>query len=210
MIVQQPEKKPDGLGLWIRAWDLAIAFALLAATFLLVRLDAVKDLMALSTNKGYFAKTPLLLDAQRHGYTFDTINAHFNALGGEGRSYYAHTFLPLYDLALSVFLLTFTILFILYATQRDKDYAISLPGWMRRVLVIPPLLQFLFDVGENFYLRDLLDDFPRIAPKVVETASQLTQLKWLMIYLNTMILIGLAAFTLYRWFQPVVPQSTAR
>jgi hypothetical protein len=165
MIVHQPDKKSDGLGLWIRAWDLAIALALLVATFLMVRLDAVKELLAISTNKTYFAKTPLLLDAQRHGYTFETVNAHLNALGGEGRSYYAHTFLPLYDLALSVFLLTFTILFILYATQRDKHYAISLPGWMRRVLVIPPILQFLFDVAENYHLRDLIDDFPRIAPK---------------------------------------------
>jgi hypothetical protein len=31
-----------------------------------------------------------------------------------------------------------------------------------------------------------------------------------MIYVNTMILIGLAAFTLYRWFQPVARQDMAR
>ena len=30
------------------------------------------------------------------------------------------------------------------------------------------------------------------------------------IYVNTMILIALAAFTLYRWFQPVASQDTAR
>ncbi len=209
MIVQQTPKKPDELGLWIRASDLGIAFALLAAAFLMVRLDAVKELLALATNKDYFAKSPLLLDALRHGYSFETVNAHLNALGGEGRAYYAHMFLPLYDLALSVFLLTFSILFILYATQKDKDYAISLPGWSRRVLVIPPVLQFFFDVAENYHLRDLMDDFPRIAPKVVETASQLTQFKWMAIYVNTMILIALAAFTLYRWFQPVASHDTA-
>ncbi|CAN0491085.1 unnamed protein product, partial [Phaeothamnion confervicola] len=129
-----------------------------------------------------------LLDARRHGYSFETVRDHLHALGEDGRAYYAQSFLPVYDVALSLFMLTFTILFILYATQQDRYYAISLPGWLRRVLVIPPVLQFLFDVGENLSLRQLLEEFPRLSQKLVDAASQLTQWKWLMIYANTLIL----------------------
>ncbi|CAN0387150.1 unnamed protein product, partial [Phaeothamnion confervicola] len=152
----------------------------------------------MAVNKGYFTKSPLLLDAHRHGYSFEAARDHLHALGDEGRAYYAHSFLPIYDVALSLFLLTFTILFVLYATQHDRYYAISLPGWMRRFLVVPPILQFAFDVGENLSLRQVFTEYPRISVKLVDAASQLTQAKWMMIYINAMILVALAAFTLYR------------
>jgi hypothetical protein len=194
--------KLDGFGIWIGSWDLVAAFALLAAAFLMVRLEAVQQLAQMAVNKDYFGKTPLLLDASRHGYSFETVRNHLHALGEDGRAYYAHSFLPIYDVALSLFLLTFSILFILYATQQDRHYSISLPGWLRRVLVIGPIMQFLFDVGENLSLRQLLEEFPRISQKLVEAASQMTQAKWLMIYANTLILVALAAFTIYRWFSP--------
>lgn len=191
-------RKSDGLGIWVCGWDLLAAFAFLAVAFLMVRMEAVPQLAQLASDKGYFARTPLLLDAQRHGYSFETVRNHLHALGGEGRAFYAHSFLPLYDVALSLFLLTFSILFVLYATQSDRHYAISLPGWARRVLVIGPVLQFLFDVAENISLRQLMVEYPKISAKLVDAASQMTQAKWLLIYVNTLILIGLSAFTLYR------------
>ena len=204
------DARPDGFGLWIRGWDVVAAFALLAAAFLLVRLDAVPHLTALAGDKGYFARKPLLLDTYRHGYTFETVRDHLRALGEDGRTYYAHTFVPIHDLALSVFLLTFTVLFILYATQSAKGHALWLPPYVRRLLLVPPVLQFLFDVSENLMLRHLMDEYPRISVKVVEAASQSTQFKWIAIYVTTLILIGLAAFTLSRLLvQERAPDASA-
>ena len=104
--------KRDVLGGWIRGWDVLAAFVLLAASFLLVRLDAIPQLAALASDKGYFSGPdgrPLLLDTYRHGYAFESVRDHLRALGEDGRAYYGHTFIPVYDLALSLFLLTFSV-----------------------------------------------------------------------------------------------------
>jgi hypothetical protein len=202
--------KPDVLGGWIKGWDVLAAVTLLAASFLLVRLDAIPQLAALASDKSYFSgpvNKPLLLDTYRHGYAFETVRDHLRALGESGRDYYGHTFIPIYDLALSLFLLTFTVLFILYATQPNKGHALQVPPLVRRLALVPAVLQFLFDVGENLTMRHLMDEYPRISVKVVETASLLTQLKWLTIYLNTAIIIALAVYTLYRLFTPASPSG---
>lgn len=202
----QTGARSDSLGLWIRGWDLLIAAVFLVGAFLMVRLDATVQLRALATEKTYFEGRPLLLDTYRWGYSFETVRDHLRALGEEGRSFYAHDFIPVYDLALSLFLLTFMILFVLYATQAEKLYAIGLPGWCRKLLLVPPVLQFGFDVAENMLLRRLIEEFPRLSVKVVEQAAQMTQLKWSMIFVNTLILLGLGGFTVYHWIaRPPAP-----
>lgn len=191
--------RADGLGIWIRFWDLAIAFALLIAAFLMVRLEAIPHLKSIAAEKAYFTVKPLLLDTHRRGYSFETVRDHLRALGAEGRDYYAHTFVPIYDLALSLFLMTFLILFILYATQSDKYHALGLPSWVRKLLVLAPVLQFLFDIGENMLLRSVIDSFPWIDVGVVQRASMFTTLKWIAIFVNTLIVLGLGGYTLYQW-----------
>lgn len=190
---------PNALGIWIRFWDVAVAFALLAAAFLMVRLQAVPQLRALATEKALFEGKPMLLDTYRRGYSFEQVRDHLRALGSDGRAYYAHDLIPIYDLALSLFLLTFMVLFILYATQQDAFHAIGLPAWARKILLVPAVLQFCLDVGENLLLRGLIEDFPRIDADAVQQASLLTQLKWLMIFLNMLIMLGLGGYTLYQW-----------
>lgn len=191
--------RSDGLGIWIRFWDLLIFLALLIAAFLMVRLEAVPQLKALAAEKAYFADKPLLLDTHRRGYSFETVRDHLRALGPEGRDYYAHTFVPIYDLALSLFLMTFLILFILYATQSEKYHALGMPSWVRKLLLVAPVIQFLCDVGENVLLRTVIDGFPWIDPGVVARASLFTQLKWIAIFVNTLIILGLGGYTLYQW-----------
>lgn len=191
--------RSDNFGVWIRGWDLLISAALLVGAFLMVRLDAVVQLRALATEKAYFEGKPLLLDAYRWGYSYDTVRNHLRALGEEGRTFYAHDFMAVYDLALSLFLLTFSILFVLYATQQDKFHALGMPGWLRKVLLIPPLLQFGFDVFENMLLKMLVEEYPKLSVKGVEQAAQMTQLKWSMIFLNALLLLGLGGYTVYQW-----------
>lgn len=191
--------KSDGLGIWIRFWDLLAAFVLLIAAFLMVRLDAVPQLRSLAADQAWFNGKPLLLDTYRRGYSFEMVRDHLRALGGDGRDYYAHTFMPLHDLALSLFLLTFMVLFVLYATQTDKHHALELPSWSRKVLLVPPVVQFLLDIGENFMLRSVIDSFPWISVKVVDQASQLTQAKWTLIFINAVIVLGLGSYTIYQW-----------
>ena len=198
-MASQTDAKSDGLGIWIRFWDLLIAFVLLVSAFLMVRLDAVPQLRALADNNAYFGGKPLLLDTYRRGYSFEMVRDHLHALGGPGRDYYAHTFMPMHDLALSLFLLTFMVLLILYATQNDKSHAIALPSWVRKVLLVPPLIQFLLDIGENYLLRMTIESYPWISAKVVQQASELTQAKWMAIFVNALIVLGLGSFTVYRW-----------
>jgi hypothetical protein len=187
------------LGIWVRFWDVAIAFVLVVAAFLWIRLDAVVRLRELATEKAWFQANPPVLDAQRNGYAFDTVRDHLRALGEKGRDFYAHDFMPIYDLALSVLLLAFMILFILYATQSDRYHALGLPSWVRKLLLVAPVLQFCFDVGENYLLRSLIEDFPRLDAEIVQRASLMTRLKWLALYVNWLIVAGLGGYTLYQW-----------
>ncbi len=198
-MTDKSEAKPDVLGLWIRFWDLALAFVLLVGAFLLVRLDAIPQLKALAIDKAWFANKPLLLDMHRRGYSFETVRDHLHALGADGRDYYAHTFVPIHDLALSLFLLTFLVLFVLYTTQCEKHHALGLPPGTRKLLVVLPVLQFAFDVGENLTLRNLIGSFPRIDPDIVGWASLFTQLKWGAVFVNALIVVGLGGYTLYHW-----------
>jgi hypothetical protein len=200
-------KQSDGLGIWIRFWDLAIAFALMISAFLLVRLEAIPQLRAVAAEKTYFTGKPLLLDTYRRGYSFETVRDHLRALGDGGREFYANSFIPIYDVALSLFLMTFLILFVLYATQSNRYHAIGLPGWTRIVLLIVPVVQFLCDVGENVLLRSVIDSFPWIDAELVQRASFCTRLKWIAIFLNSMIFMGLGGYTLYQWLAS--PDRTA-
>ena len=188
----------DWLGFWIRGWDLALALALLAGSFLIVRIEAVPQLLSLAADKAYFTGKLLLLDRFRHGYGFEQVRDHLRALGDQGRAYYAHDFLGLYDLVNALFVLTFSILLILYATQWSKGHALEIPSLWRKAMLVPPVVQFLCDVGENYALRQIVEAYPRIDPRLVETASQFTQWKWLAIFATSLILIGLVAVTLYR------------
>ena len=204
----ETDARDDLFGIWIGIWDVLAAFALLAASFLVVRMEAIPHMLSAAADKGYFTGKALLLDSYRHGYGFDVARDHLRALGDDGRAYYGYSFLPIYDLANSLFLLTFSVLFILYATQSAKGHALAFSPLARKAMLVAPVVQFLCDVGENFALRNLLDAYPRINVKLVETASQLTQLKWLAIFATTLILVGLAVFTLYRMLAPVSQGGT--
>jgi hypothetical protein len=194
--------KQDWLGVWIRGWDVLAGLALLAGSFLMVRMEAVPQLLSLAADKAYFTGKTLLLDRFRHGYGFEQVRDHMRALGDDGRAFYAYEFLTIYDLANSLFVLTFSILFILYATQAAKGHALEIPALARKAMLVPPVVQFLCDVGENYSLRQIAQSFPAIDVKLVDTASQLTQWKWLAIFATSLILIGLAVFTLYRLMTP--------
>ncbi len=193
------EAKPDVLGLWIRLWDLAISAALLIGAFLLVRLDAIPQLRALAADKAWFSTNPLLLDMNRRGYSFETVRDHMRALGGQGRDYYAHTFVPIHDLALSLFLLTFLILLVLYATQCETRHGLGLPAGARKLLIIPPIVQFLADISENLTLRQLAVSFPSLDASIVAWASLFTQIKWGAVLINALIVVALGGHMIYRW-----------
>lgn len=199
-MAEETRRANNELGVWVRFWDLAVAFALLLAAFA-YRQDSVNHLRGLpdAADKAYFAGKPVLLDSYRSGYSFETVRDHLRALGAKGREFYAHDFMPITDLAATLFLMTFLILFILYATQSDKYHALGLPSWVRILLLLPPIAQFLFDVGENYLLRSLIADFPRLHPPSIETASLLTSLKWIAIFVNTLIVVGLGGYTFYQW-----------
>lgn len=199
-MAQETEPTKRELGIWVRFWDVALAFAVMVAAFAF-RQDAVNHLRTLpeAADKAYFAGKPVLIDSYRHGYTFEAVRDHLRALGAKGRDFYAHDFLPITDLASTLFVMTFLILFILYATQSDRFHALGLPSWVRKLLLVAPILQFLCDVGENYLLRGVIDSFPRLDAEAIGRASVYTTLKWIAIYINTMILLALGGYTLFQW-----------
>ncbi len=201
--------KGDGLGAWVSLWDEAVAFALMVAAFLAIRLQVLPELLRLASNKTYFASEPLLLDVRRGGYSAETVFEQLRALGPAARAYYATTFIPLYDVALALLVLLFSLLFILHATQPGKPYALQLSAVTRKLLLLPPILQLVFDVGENLSILALRETFPRVSQDVVKTASLFTQLKWLAMLASGVIVVALVVYTVYAYLVQSRGQSAA-
>lgn len=188
----------DDLGSWIGLGDVLASALAMAASFLIARTSVFPDILARVTDKAYFASNPLLFEVRRSGFSYETARDHMRALGDTARDYYANTFLPIYDLASTLFVLLFAVLFILYATQPGKTYALDVSPAVRRIMLVPPVCLFLLDVGAKISVRAMLEAYPRINQKLVETASMFVGTKWLAIFVTTMLLVGLAVFTLYR------------
>lgn len=187
------------LGGAINMWHVLAAFACMAASFLMLRTDGVQTLRALVANPVYFdSGNPLLFDQRRGGYTADVARDHLAALGPAASSYYADTYLALYDLMFPILLLAFGVLLILYATNAAHARVIDVTPGIQRLMLAVPVALFLFDMGENISLFSMLEMAPTVNAKLVETASMFTQLKWLAGFIEGVLLLGLSVYLVHR------------
>ena len=185
------------LGDWVNLWHVGAALAAMVAAFWARQMTAVPALRSLVANPGYFdAGQPLLLDWRRAGYSADVAREHLTALGSAANSYYSDTYIAIYDLAFPLLLLAFGLLAILYATR--GPHAIEVTPLVQRLMLAVPVALFLFDIAENIFIFTMLDGFPTVNAKVVETASMFTQLKWLAAFIEGLLLTGLGVVTVFR------------
>ena len=195
------------LGAAINVWHVLAAFACMAASFLTLRADGIPSLRALVNNEAYFnAGNPLLLDQRRGGYTLEVAREHLAALGTAAASYYADTYLALYDLVFPILLLAFGVLFILYATNAAHARGIDVSPWVQRLMLAVPVALFVFDMAENLCVYSMLEMYPAVNAKLVETASMFTQLKWLAAFIEGVLLLGLIVYTVHRHIEEVGPK----
>ena len=187
------------LGASINAWHVAIAFVAMAAAFWSLHHDGLPQLRSLVVNQAYFdAGNPLLFDQRRPGYSLEFAREHLGALGNAAISYYAETYLALYDLVFPLTLLAFGILLVLYTTNAAHPHTFDVNPAVQRLMLAVPVALFAFEMGENLLLYSMLEMYPTVSAKVVETASMFTQLKWLAVFLEGILLIGLSVYTLHR------------
>lgn len=201
MIIDGPalDRGARPLGASITLWHPGIAFAAMVTSFLALSRDAIPTLRSLVANSGYFdAGNPLLFDQQRTGYSLQDATEHLKALGNAANAYYADTYIALYDLVFPITLLAFGVTMILYATKPDHDHALDVTPLAQRLMLAAPVALFLFDMGENLFVHTMLGMFPTVNAKVVETASMFTQLKWLAVLIEGIVLLGLIVHTLHR------------
>lgn len=78
--------------------------------------------------------------------------------------------------------------------------------WMK-LLIILPLIVFTLDLLENARIFMLLQEWPRISPQLVASASQATELKWYFSY-AMLVVIGLLA--LWRGIPWLINRLTGR
>ena len=186
------------LGASINLWHVAAAGAALVASFWALVTDAVPALRALAADQAYFnGGNPLLFGQRRGGYALDTAREHLAALGGAASSYYADTYIALYDLAFPVLLLVFGLAVILYATNAAHAHVLDVSPAVQRLMLAVPVALFVFMMCENLFVYTMLEMAPKLNDKVVETASMFTQLKWLAGFIEGLLLTGLIVFTVH-------------
>lgn len=118
-----------------------------------------------------------MLDARLGGYAPHEVRRYLEALGADGRGYYANVQIPVDTAFVVIEWLTISAI-IIWFTRPGARFAIALPSWARLTLLVPPLLQAAFDHAENGMIRHLLlaatpDDV------IARTASFATQAKWI-------------------------------
>jgi hypothetical protein len=187
---------PRHLGAAVQAWHVAAAFVALIASFWAIQMKAIPILRSLVADPAN--SQPLLFQLRWQGYSTSQAKAHMQALGNAANSYYADTLIPLYDFAMPLMLLAFGVLLILYATQKGQPHALDVSPMVQRCMLAVPCALYALHMGENLLVSTMLEMYPTVRPKVVETASMFTQLKWLAVFVESLLLTGVIVHTVHR------------
>ena len=190
------------LGGWVSPWHVIVSFAALVGAYWTLQNDAVATLRELASDKAYFASGhQLLFDTQIRGYSLADAQAHLSALGNAACFYYADTYIALYDLVFPLTLAAFVALLVLYTTQPGRWHALDVTPAAQKAMLAVPLAVLVLDMGENLLVSTMLSMQPAISAKVVETASMMTQLKWLAGLVEAVMVSALLAFAAHRMIE---------
>jgi hypothetical protein len=137
-------------------------------------------------------------DVRPFGYDVAQARALLEALGDEGRDFYARvqlrfdTFYPAsYALARALVLW--------WATADGRLRKATIPIIARVLLVCPALAAAGFDYAENALIGRMLAAGPSVDPAIVEAASRMTVVKSLLVSVNETLVIIVVVLAALRW-----------
>jgi hypothetical protein len=138
-------------------------------------------------------------DIRPKGYSYVEARAFLEALGEQGRAYYASPELildafypPLYAVSRGLALW--------WLTMPGRIRRAPLPMWVRCTLIAVPILMASLDVIENGCIAVMLWTWPHLSNGVVEISSLATQLKIIAGALTETLMGGLTVVWLARLF----------
>jgi hypothetical protein len=138
-------------------------------------------------------------DIRPKGYSYVEARAFLEALGEQGRAYYASPELildafypPLYAVSRGLALW--------WLTMPGRVRRAPLPMWVRCTLIAVPILMASLDVIENGCIAVMLWTWPHLSNGVVEISSLATQVKIIAGALTETLMAGLAVVWLARLF----------
>jgi len=136
-----------------------------------------------------FAPNTALFDLSPSGYSYQHAMSLLEELGNEGRQIYLSRQLPLDFVYPGFFAVSYTLLLIWLFSK-------SFAGTSKIFyLAFIPALGGLFDYLENIYIIRMIDSFPDLSTRLVQTASTFTLLKSVFTTIFFFILFaGFAAF----------------
>ena len=112
--------------------------------------------------------------ALRMGYSFEECQSYLSGLGEEGRSLYKNCFFYIdlvYMFLYNIFFLS-ALLFLLRKTGLKKC----------KPILLLPLLGFIFDLGENLLIRQMINHFHTMSQALCHISSIFTVLKFVCAY----------------------------
>ena len=137
-------------------------------------------------------------DVRPLGYGTAQARALLDALGDAGRDFYARVQLRVDTIYPASYALS-RALVLWWVTEPGRLRAAPIPIMLRVLLLCPSLAAAGFDYAENVFIGRMLAAGPAIDSAVIESASQMTQVKSLISSLNEMLVIFLAVLAALRW-----------
>jgi hypothetical protein len=174
------------IGQNLRAWHLWVGLTAIVALDLSMLLVTVPRLAE-------FSGGLTMLDLRLGGYSATQAAAYIQALGADGRAYYAGAHFTV-DTVFAVVEAAVLAMLIIWFTRPRATYAIPLPGALRWFAVALPLAAGGMDIRENLLVRALMSDAAAaLDPALVQAASLATQAKWVLAAASILTVIALAA-----------------
>jgi hypothetical protein len=144
-----------------------------------------------------FSKGKVMFDLRMDGYSAGQAAHYLDALGTEGRAYYAHAHIPV-DMLFAVLEAAVLALIILWFTRPDARFAVPLPDISRLFLIAFPIATAIFDIRENLLITRMLRVEGAPDKALVQAASFATQVKWNLALFSLGIALALAISSVFR------------
>jgi len=138
------------------------------------------------------------LDLRWQGYDADDVRKLMEALGPQGRAYYLVPALAL-DMFFPLFYAASHGLALWWLTVPNRSFSGAMPIAWRRLIVVPPIAEFVFDWTENICSATMVWSWPDVSPALVRLSSLATQIKFVAAPLTEILLVVFALLALVRW-----------
>ena len=141
-------------------------------------------------------------DIRPMGYSYDEAYAFLNAIGEQGRRYYANRELLL-DMFYPPLYATSRVLALWWLTMPGRLRDIPMPLSWRYALIAVPIIMAALDVAENGCIARMLQTRPDLSHDLVHVSSFATRIKMIAGVLTELLMAALATLWLVRRGLPV-------